>query len=120
MHLCRAFRLGQQDPDHTGMLAAQLQVRSMRAVIRGIQSHQNPRIRIFAEEALQIVPGLVLEVVLHGIFQVDNDPIRTSGDGFGDALGARGRHKQGGANNRRTHGVSPRLNSTSPTCAMPS
>ena len=89
-------------------------------VIRGIYANQNPGVRVVTQEALQVIPGLFLEVFLYGIFQVDDDPVRAGGDGFGDALWTRGRDKQGSADNRWIHGVSPWLNSTSPICAVPS
>src|SRR5450830_1403185 len=98
-HLRRAFGFGQQDTDHTRMASAQVQIRSMRPVPWGIHTNQNPYFGAVAQKTLQVVSGLLLEGFLHGILQVDNDPVRAAGDGFWDALWPRGRNKQGGADN---------------------
>ena len=68
--------------NNAGVASAKIQICNMRPVIRGIHSDQNPCIRGFAQERVEIIPRLLLEVFLHGIFQVNDDSIGSGGNSF--------------------------------------
>ena len=108
LNLLRCFSLGQHDRTQAGQVAQHRQVGLVPRCGCGIDAHQEAGALGFVKTRpgrCQRSACFVFGIQRHGIFQVDDHRIRTTGQGLGKALGAVARHKQETARLReRQHG----------------